>query len=534
LPANGEKGGRRPHHGAAKSAREPGLRAPGEAQHKPPFNRPLILIAVALFIATALYLKLRIPMGIPGEWQRAYHSEYAPISSIALFAAASCAFLLAAFFAERFAARASTLARGAVAAALAAAYGIVLFSNVVMGPAGRIEFVAPAVEWDACGLFGREAQKITSARQYLADFPRLLKEYKANYVLTVRVNNNPPGTTMLFYAARRLTQSSRAIADFVYGSIYGWDAKPPNDQMPGVVLGAWLLLIGAALSFVPAYLVASRLTGRPAFFAAAVALLAVSMLLFNPDNDTLQVMLFLWMTYFFLRGVAGRPVVWGAAFGLIAALAFFFTLATSIVVITLFLWAVALSMTEEKHSYGRDSVFWAAAAGGLAAGFGLFYVTLHYDSLTSLYACYVNHREFYAYYPRRYLKWVLYNVWEFVMFLGGPLSAAVIWYAGARPSLAPRSPENRRARAFVLATLAVLVALDLSGKNLSEVNRLWVFFMPLFALPALTLVRRDAGGTMTLWALGLLQMVNVIVVRFYVDVWRVENFLREMEKYIPR
>jgi len=534
LRPEAEKDGKRPRHGVAEAARTHRPDSPGAAEQRAPFNRPLILIAVVLFMATAIYLKLRIPLGIPGEWQRDYHSEYAPASSIASFVAVSCIFLAAAFFAERFAARAGALVRGGLAAALAVLYGVVLFSNVVMGPAGRIEFIAPAMEWDACGLFGREAHRITSARQYLADFPQILKEYRVNYVPTVRVNNNPPGTTMVFYGAWRLTQSSPAVADFAYGSIYGWDAKPPNDQMPGVVLGAWLLLIASALSFVPAYLVASRLAGKDAYFAAAVALLAISMLLFNPDNDTLQVMLFLWMAYFLLRGVAGRPLLWGIAFGLVAALGFFFTLATSVVVITLFLWAIALSMTEKKHSYKRDAVFWAAAAGGLAGGFGAFYVTLRYDSLASLYACYANHREFYVYYPRSYFKWVLYNLWEFAMFLGGPLSAAVIWYAATRPSLAPRAIENRSSRAFVLATLAVLIALDLSGKNLSEVNRLWVFFMPLLALPAMTLVRRDTSGTVTLWALGALQVINVVIVRFYVDIWRVENFLQEMEKYMPK
>ena len=347
---------------------------PGDVAGGAPVSWPFVAAAAALLVMFALYLALRIPIGIPGEWWTFYHVAFAGAGQVAWYALVLAAFLAAAFVFDRIAARVAALTKAALAAALTAGYAFVIFSTATCGPYDGPEFVVPAFEFGACGLFKREAAKVADPRQYLEGFPARLREYAKDYKLTVRVNNNPPGTTMAFYAMEQISRKYPALADMASTPVFGSAFVPPNTAFATSILGAWLLLAGAALAFVPAYLVASNLLGRSAFFPAAVAMFAGSMLLFNPGNDTLQVFVFLWMAYFHLKALEGRRAVWGAAMGLAAAAGFFFSLATAVVVVVLFFWSITRWLSGGLPALRSDIAFWAASAGGLLAGFGVLYL----------------------------------------------------------------------------------------------------------------------------------------------------------------
>jgi hypothetical protein len=120
-----------------------------------------------------------------------------------------------------------------------------------------------------------------------------------------------------------------------------------------------------------------------------------------------------------------------------------------------------------------------------------------------------NHARFYIEYPRTYRAWFLVNPVELAIALGLPV---VVW-AGAgllRPRLLPGS---------FWATLAVLCLLNLSGRNLGEVARLWLPFMPPLILAAGAGMARLEGGPATLAAsagllalqtLGLQSLIQVV------------------------
>ena len=117
---------------------------------------------------------------------------------------------------------------------------------------------------------------------------------------------------------------------------------------------------------------------------------------------------------------------------------------------------------------------------------------------------------------------------RFAMFFGGPLLAIVAFHvARGLPDESPLHPGA--ARALVLSALFVLVLLGISGKNASEVARLWIFFMPLLALPAAALTLRKRG-TPALALAALLQGMNLVLFRVLVDVWRVEALFDELRK----
>jgi hypothetical protein len=77
-----------------------------------------------------------------------------------------------------------------------------------------------------------------------------------------------------------------------------------------------------------------------------------------------------------------------------------------------------------------------------------------------------NHARFYEHFPRSFWPWVIANALETVVAIGLP--CAVWGWVG----LARRGP------AVSWATLLVLALLTVSGRNLSEVARLWLPFFP--------------------------------------------------------
>ena len=123
-----------------------------------------------------------------------------------------------------------------------------------------------------------------------------------------------------------------------------------------------------------------------------------------------------------------------------------------------------------------------------------------------------NHTRFYAEFPRSYRGWVVANPIELFVALGIPAS---VW-----ASLGVGS--GREVPRVSLATALVLSFLTLSGKNLSEVARLWLPFMPALLVAAgATMGRMGAGprslsltvallGMQTLWLEAMIQVVYPI------------------------
>ena len=105
-----------------------------------------------------------------------------------------------------------------------------------------------------------------------------------------------------------------------------------------------------------------------------------------------------------------------------------------------------------------------------------------------------NHARFYVEFPRSYLPWVAANPVELAVGLGLPVAVwAVVGLA-----------SGRDAPTVSLAAAAVLVALTLSGKNLSEVGRLWLPMMPALLVAAGRGFERVGAGAKSLAATTIL------------------------------
>ncbi len=117
-----------------------------------------------------------------------------------------------------------------------------------------------------------------------------------------------------------------------------------------------------------------------------------------------------------------------------------------------------------------------------------------------------NHARFYDEFHRSYGAWVIVNLIELAVAVGLPVTAWAI-AAMARP--------KRIVPVVGWATLAVLLLLDLSGRNLSEVARLWLPLMPPLVLSAGAGI---TGGSSTLAATVALLGLQTLALQAMVQV----------------
>src|SRR5262249_21910382 len=99
-----------------------------------------------------------------------------------------------------------------------------------------------------------------------------------------------------------------------------------------------------------------------------------------------------------------------------------------------------------------------------------------------------HHARFYVDYPRTYFLWLWVNPIELAIAVGLP---TMVWCVAGL--LAPRTVPRS-----VWATLIALVLVNLTGRNMGEVARLWMLFTPPLLVAAGHGCSRLGGGPVTL------------------------------------
>ena len=323
------------------------------------------------------------------------------------------------------------------------------------------------------GYFTIAKAQMADPSSFLANYPVWIAKQDA-----LHVGTHPPG---LFLTSRAILGTMEANPGFARMVV---DWSPPSVGMAIQALreanklnrtdGAALALTGAltllacSLTVVPLYLLArSSLSTTASWVSAAFWPMVPSALMFQPTADTafpLFSTMALAMAAWSRRAEGASGLGLAMASGVVMAAGMEFTLAFLPVGLVVAL----IVLAPPGPSWGRRS--------GLivATGVGFLGATLAWWAATSANPFVVwwwnqrNHSRFYAEYPRSYRAWLLVNPIELAVGLGLPVATWVL--AG----LGSASREIR----VTWATLIVLALLTISGRNLSEVARLWLPLMP--------------------------------------------------------
>ena len=257
---------------------------------------------------------------------------------------------------------------------------------------------------------------------------------------------------------------------------------------------ALLTLLACAGTVVPLYLLARVAMPAPAAWAAAALWpLTPAANLFQPVADTAYPFLStmaLALAAWAARSQRGRdrPAAAGIALaatsGMVMAFGMLFTLAFLPVGLIV---ALIVATDRAVSLSARAALIAATGAGFLAlvlAGWSLSGANPFVVWSWNLH----HHARFYDEYPRTYWLWLWANGLELAIAIGLP---TFVWFVVGLfgPAELPR---------VVWATLFVLIVVDLTGRNMGEVARLWMLFMPPFLIAAARGFERLGGGPISL------------------------------------
>lgn len=337
------------------------------------------------------------------------------------------------------------------------------------------------------GYYTVARQQIRDPWRFLADFPEWIKRQDA-----LHIGTHPPGLFLLEYALLAEMDAHPDVAKLVLDGLppsidtsFRILGPPQRPDRAALALTGILTLLACASTVVPIYLLArASLSPRAAWSAAALWPVVPSTILFHPASDT--AFPFLAATAMAMAAHAGRTS-WGRGIGL--AFGAGLTLAVGMAFTLAFLPVGLIVGLILLATPGLDLRRRALLV--IATGIGFLLPTFVAWAVSGANPFVIwwwnqkNHARFYVEYPRSYLAWLVANPIELMIGIGLPTS---VW------AIVGLTSQARRVPVAVWATLGTLVFLTLSGKNLSEVGRLWLPMMPALLVAAgLGLERLGAG-----------------------------------------
>jgi hypothetical protein len=367
-----------------------------------------------------------------------------------------------------------------------------------------------------------------------AEFLRRYHEIQRGF--PVHGPSQPPGRVLLFRAINEwASEGGRTSALLALGERLGGVPKGPpgttDSERAGAVAAGLLLVAIGALAIVPFTVIAGgrvepEATGATVLLASCLP----SFVLFTPQTDHLVLLLTSSAAALgleTLRWASRRAAPFFAfAAGLCASAAVFVSF-TSFAALgawglaMLGMGLFAMFRNDPFPTPARVAVLAAAAAAGLAvvpaatAAIGMDWPAVFREATSAA------HRVQVLVHGRRYATWVVWNVVDFVLFLGPALALAWLARIGeearaTRPGGAAEPHGPPIEAPFAIALLAALLALDVSGRILGETGRIWMFLMPL-AVVAVALGARGRSDR-ELLPLAAAQLVVLLALRGFWNV----------------
>jgi hypothetical protein len=478
---------------------------------------PLLLAAalVGAVLQLALLWGTDLPLGIPGEWtwtRVSFLTE--PLS--ALLPALIAGLILGSYV---------TLCAPSVASGRRGRAVVLLLGQWALGTAWVLAQTAsvpglaglpraPFVLYfsRSSGYFTQARYEITDLNDFWSGYAERIadKDSPDNYL---HLGTHPPGLTTALYgllqacerwpALRELglrTQPAavREALEVVRRQELKQGRTVRDVDSASLWLAALIVAAASAGTCVPVFLLAARNTSWSGAWWAAGAWLAVpAIVVFFPKSDVLFPCLAMWGQWLWLDALDRRSFWRGALAGLVLFLALCLSLAFAPIVLILVLqWG----LRGWRETDWR--MIWPPA-GALLCGLALWLGAWHFGQINLL-AIWrqnlTNHAAFYAHHGRSYFLWLLENPVELALALGLPVALLGMLGCGAtlqqvespaakdlaktvegsETEMATVSPATRGdvRRLEMLVPGAVWALLWLSGKNMGEAARLWVFLMP--------------------------------------------------------
>lgn len=419
-----------------------------------------------------------LPLGVAGEWT--WHRSLPPaFGSWQWLPApgASIAFLVFALFGYRLLALGGTWAAVFLLPLAMLLGGVLQFSlfSLPRVPAGMERWGWSLYSRDASGYF-LEATKIRDTREFLANYEAWVEDGD-----NFHLGTHPPGLIVLNRQLLDLFQARSALAQWVVDRTPrrladGLDTTPiatsfERATLVSMGMGTWVLSL---LTTLPLYWLCRLGSPREDAWLGAVCWLASpACSVLQPVGDCLYpflAMTALWLTTAAhqarlpILAILAGGVLW---IGLMLSLAFLAVAALALVSLTLVSWS-------QRQWFWTPMLHGVCLAAGIALPTAWCFDGLDLNLLEVWQTNLSKHAGFYDVYPRSYWPWIAVNLVEFTI-VCGPAAAILAGAHVMTRAFRSSAPIDR----VLLAWLLIVLVLNLSGRNLGETGRLWLFLTPL-------------------------------------------------------
>lgn len=460
----------------------------------------LVVVVLLTLVSWVILSAPTIPLGIPGEWTWARRT-LAEIDPLAVIRTLSLCggYWTAVVWRER------SHKGPAVICVIAFLW---LNGLLYMQPDFQGLSRAPTVLYykRTEGYFWQAAYEVEDSKEFLAGYRAAISTGN-DPDRYLHIGTHPPGLTLGYRALLTLYTSSPGLTNAVLAlepasmkeafEALGQFPTPHGQFTRAEEATLWtatlLTLLAVAGACWPIYRLTARMCDPvTAWRAAAIWPLVPSLLVFFPKSDLLCPILATTSCWLWLDGWS-RLRLWRCV---LAGAGFFCGL-----MLTLALAPVALLLVIQTvlERWTRKATFRERTAMGdiecvLAAllGFVTPLSALSIWGTSNLMAIWLqnlkNHGMFYDHNPRSYLGWLVVNPLEAALALGVPLACGVVMgFVSVWKRRSQIATHEATAIAFSQSTawFAVWSILWLSGKNMGEAARLWIFLAPWPVMTAL-------------------------------------------------
>jgi len=479
-----------------------------------------LLVSAALVAGSSFAVHSgKIPLGVPGEWEWLRHS-YAPAAADVFLAGASVAgyAVFAGLGMDALKVRPSRRREAFAVLLLSAASVAVQAAAQTGAPAGYglAKWVLALHPEGASGYLTVAKNEAHDLRAFLYLYPDWVRGQDA-----LHIGTHPPGLVACEAALLHTMEGSPAAARFVLRRvpesvaqmlrIYAIENPMTAAERATMAVTGFLTLLACGATVVPLYLLARATLPAPAAWSAAALWPVVpAAVLFQPLADTgfplLSTTALALAAHAGGRSTSRRSLGLGFAAGVVLGLGMQLTIAFLAVGLV-----VAVVIAADRQTPVRVRLATILATGlGFAALTAAVWVATRANPVVIWWWNQRNHVRFYAEYPRTYRVWIVVNPVELFLALGIPVSAwACLGLATTPPREIPR---------VVVATAALLAFLTLGGRNLSEVGRLWLPFMPALLVGAGAAMGRSGAGPRSFAATVLLVGTQTLLLQAMIQV----------------
>lgn len=352
----------------------------------------------------------------------------------------------------------------------------------------------------------------------MKDNPRLLQDFPKNlYKLDQHARGHPPGSMIFLQNIIIIFENNQILTN----SVLNVTRSPNNDskvlwnklsrpERAAALFSAFFMHFLASLSVVPVYFITKKIIDhqsaiKAVFLYAVIPSLSFFALIFDPFYAIIPILSFL----LFYSGITHKKLISVFLAGLVSSLGLFFSLSI-LPSLAAGLIYFAIYIYKNKLKYWKYLIL-SYLSGFM--GFQALLISLGYNILYSAHEV-IRHQA-----PREYLDWVIFNPYDFFVYLGLPISLLFIYlfYKNFKQKELLKNPSAGLMAAFCIP----FIALILTGASRGEVGRIWIpmMFIPVIMVAG-CITNKLKWNNLQFILLFLLISIQVIIMEeFWVPVW---------------